>query len=219
MPLTEAGRKRISEARKAYIAKHGCGVPSVLPDWWKQRISKGRKGKKGSFGHAGKRHSAESRNKIKIARAKQVFTEADNAKRAASLLRAWRDPSNADAVALRKNRFRLLMSGENSPTWKGGKSFETYPKEFSNNLKERVRDRDCRKCQECGAEENNLHDASGRKYRLMVHHIDYDKKNCDTRNLISLCRPCHTATNHSRDKWKAKYQKIMQDTENANQKV
>ena len=36
---------------------------------------------------------------------------------------------------------------------------------------------------------------------LYVHHIDYDKKNLDMNNLISLCNSCHTKTNYNREYW------------------
>lgn len=32
-------------------------------------------------------------------------------------------------------------------------------------------------------------------------HIDYNKKNCNPKNLITLCRKCHSKTNSNRDYW------------------
>lgn len=81
-----------------------------------------------------------------------------------------------------------FMTGEGSPAWQGGKSFEEYPSEFSNRLKEAIRERDEFKCQLCGAgEEKENHSA---------HHIDYTKSNCSFYNLISLCRSCHGKTSN-----------------------
>jgi hypothetical protein len=37
--------------------------------------------------------------------------------------------------------------------------------------------------------------------KLDVHHIDYDKKNGDPRNLVSLCKSCHIKTNYNREYW------------------
>ena len=32
-------------------------------------------------------------------------------------------------------------------------------------------------------------------------HIDYNKKNCNSDNLITLCHNCHSKTNHNRNNW------------------
>ncbi len=86
--------------------------------------------------------------------------------------------------------------GENSPTWKGGISFEPYCPKFNNEFKERVRDFWGRRCGICGEKEN------GRK--LSVHHVNYNKMVCcdDTPPLfIPTCEVCHGKTNHRREAW------------------
>jgi len=35
-----------------------------------------------------------------------------------------------------------------------------------------------------------------------VHHIDYNKKNNNINNLITLCKSCHPKTNFNRKYWK-----------------
>lgn len=69
-----------------------------------------------------------------------------------------------------------------------GTEGKEYPIGWCHTLKERIRDRDRRRCQLCGktAVEN------GRK--LDVHHIDEDKHNLDPSNLITLCASCHGKT-------------------------
>lgn len=74
---------------------------------------------------------------------------------------------------------------ELNPFWKGGKSFEPYPTEFTLSLKEEIRERDNRTCQFCGITEEEL------DRRLDVHHIDGDKKNCSITNLVALCHSCN----------------------------
>lgn len=66
------------------------------------------------------------------------------------------------------------------------KSYELYTKKWTKELKNKIRERDFHTCQICGAKksENNLD----------VHHIDYDKKNSSSTNLITLCRKCHSKT-------------------------
>lgn len=74
------------------------------------------------------------------------------------------------------------LDGSEHPNWKGGISFLPYCPKFNTNLKEKIRNRDNRTCQLCGTKEN------GRK--LDVHHIHYDKENCNP-DLIALCIKCH----------------------------
>ena len=82
------------------------------------------------------------------------------------------------------------LRGENCPSWKGGISFLPYCNEFNYKLKETIRDRDERTCQLCGNKENGK--------TLCVHHVHYDKENCDP-DLISLCQACHAKTNWNRE--------------------
>lgn len=92
---------------------------------------------------------------------------------------------------LSETRKRLFKEGllsvklSSNPAWEGGKSFETYGREFNDKLKETVRFRDGYKCQMCQMPQ--IENAE----KLIVHHKDCDKKNNDFSNLISLCRNCH----------------------------
>ena len=45
-------------------------------------------------------------------------------------------------------------------------------------------------------------------HKLDVHHINYDKKNCSSDNLISLCHSCHLKTNYNRVYWENYFSKI-----------
>jgi len=91
--------------------------------------------------------------------------------------------------------------GKGNVNWKGGISKEPYGVEFNNELKEQVRRRDNHRCQECFRHQDELYSKSGRKYSLIVHHIDYDKKNNNKNNLISLCRNCHLKTHWAEKDW------------------
>jgi hypothetical protein len=93
-------------------------------------------------------------------------------------------------------------SGELASNWQGGKSFEEYPEEFKL-IKPLIRTRDNFICQECGFTEKQL------KRKLSVHHIDYNKKNNNPNNLISLCVSCHTQTNYSREDWEKYFHNKM----------
>lgn len=79
--------------------------------------------------------------------------------------------------------------------WKGGISFEPYDSRFNDSLKLFIKERDNFTCQICFKKKD-------RKEDLAVHHIDYNKKNSDPNNLISVCtHPCHIQTNYNREYW------------------
>lgn len=80
---------------------------------------------------------------------------------------------------------------EKNPNWQGGKSFVPYPLGWTNTFREQVRYRDGYKCQFCGVSESEC------KSKLHVHHIDCNKNNLSLKNLISLCRSCHS-TEHNK---------------------
>lgn len=68
-----------------------------------------------------------------------------------------------------------------------------YTAEFNESLKEKIREKYNYVCQLCGKHQKD----NGRK--LDVHHVDYDKKNCNESNLVALCHNCHRDTNHFRN--------------------
>jgi len=78
------------------------------------------------------------------------------------------------------NKGRLSLS--NNPAWQGGKSFEPYALEWTEELKKQIKKRDNYTCQKCRTIKKELH----------IHHIDLNKLNCKENNLISLCAKCHT---------------------------
>ena len=84
-----------------------------------------------------------------------------------------------------RERVSDTHKGKNHWNWQEGKSCEPYSVEFNESLKELIRNRDDRKCRVCGKTEKE----NSRK--LDVHHINGDKKDCDVKNLISLCMNCH----------------------------
>ena len=94
-----------------------------------------------------------------------------------------------------KKKISESHKGEKNYNWQCGKSFEPYGLEFNDDLKEVIRNRDRRKCQICNKTE--LDNGS----KLDIHHIDYDKKNNNPNNLISLCMSCHAKTGKNREYW------------------
>jgi len=113
--------------------------------------------------------------------------------------------------------------GENSPTWKGGISFEPYCPKFTNKYKERVRAWYNYQCSNCEQPQNDK--------KLCVHTVYYNKQACCEQNengeyiyyidgeqvkvignpnkFVALCRSCHTKTNHNRFYWVRYFEDII----------
>jgi len=109
----------------------------------------------------------------------------------------------------RPNRYwlgkeRLHMKGDRHWNWAGGKSFEPYSKEFTKYVKNQIRKRDNYTCRNCGKSEET--EKGENRISLTIHHVDYDKKNCSDRNLITVCRKCNLLANKNRDFWKKIFQ-------------
>jgi len=97
------------------------------------------------------------------------------------------------------NCYQKFKKQQNHPNWRGGSSYEPYSSKFTDELKNQIRKRDNCKCQLCGlSEKENI---KSYKHKLNVHHIDYDKQNCNFNNLVSLCNSCHMKTHYNREKW------------------
>ncbi len=108
--------------------------------------------------------------------------------------------------ALMRNEDPTYQNGENHPLWKGGKSFEPYGIEFNNKLREQIRKRDNYRCQQCFRHQDELFTKSRKRRKLSIHHVDFDKKNNNPENLISLCQNCHMQTNFDRKNWVTYFQ-------------
>ena len=110
---------------------------------------------------------------------------------------------------------RLDMKGDKHHNWLGGKSFEPYTNEFTKFLKQEVRKRDNYVCQLCGKKEEDEF-CGKRKYKLSIHHIDYNKNNCVVDNLTTLCRPCNSKVNKNREYWTQHFVMKIKGRNNSN---
>lgn len=102
-----------------------------------------------------------------------------------------------------------FKKGEQHIFFKNWKSFEPYSIDFNHRFKELIKQRDGLHCQLC-----NIFDENAKKlykYGLMIHHIDYDKKNSFPQNCISLCVKCHGLTNYNRNHWKTFFQALLKE--------
>lgn len=91
---------------------------------------------------------------------------------------------------------------EANGNWLGGIGCEPYaPIWIDKRFKIGIRERDNHICQNP--------DCRGNCDVLAIHHIDYDKKNCEPENLITLCRSCNGRANFNREFWEAGYKEII----------
>ena len=121
----------------------------------------------------GTRHSEETIEKIRKNRKDQTGKH-------------WKQKAE---TVLKKS---LSISGKNHWNWQGGLNLQGYSVDWSRTLRRSIRERDNYTCRICGRQDDAMD----------VHHIDYDKDNCDPNNLITLCRACHSKTNFNRGYWK-----------------
>jgi len=107
-----------------------------------------------------------------------------------------------------KKQYGETHEKENNFNWKGGISALPYPPEWNNKLKRKIKARDSSICQNPNC--------SNPQSTLSIHHIDYDKQNCNSNNLITLCMICNAKANGNREFHTKLYQKIVNDTINKN---
>ena len=183
-------------------------------------------GKKFLPGHNRKLNPCPTRRK-KIRRVKRVYCEcgcgqivSNNKKfikghnmRVLALSEEWRTAKSL-ALTGRKLTPEAIsdMTGPNNHNWRGGKSFEPYCQEmYIKEFKDSIKECDGYKCQ-------NPH-CWGKCIILCVHHINYNKKNCQPANLITLCLSCNVRANYNREFWEALYTSIKQSNLQPNSNV
>ncbi len=108
-----------------------------------------------------------------------------------------------------KRKMSLAQLGEKGSNWQGGKSFELYCCAWKDKqYKSDIRDRDNNQCQNPDCKQNCNH------LPLHIHHINYVKKDCRPKNLITVCCGCNCKANFKREYWQEFYQNIMVDKYN-----
>jgi hypothetical protein len=85
----------------------------------------------------------------------------------------------------------LNNSGPNNSWWKDGISCEPYCQDWTKEYKDFIKERDGHKCLNPTCSKN-----SG---KMVVHHINYIKKDCSPQNLITVCNTCNLIANHNRN--------------------
>jgi len=94
--------------------------------------------------------------------------------------------------------FRMSLS--RNPNWRNGASKEKYPQSYYV-IRNLALQRDDSLCQnpKCNQETDTIN----------VHHINYDKQNCELSNLITLCASCNGKANFQRPLYTKYFQSIL----------
>ena len=140
----------------------------------------------------GKKHSPESIEKNRLAHIGKMVSEETRKHMSELRKNEWLTGKRKGGWKLSKEtkiKLSEIHRGERGSNWRGGISFELYGFDWTKLLKHSIRTRDCFVCQICG------------KNGWIIHHIDYNKKNCNPDNLITLCNSCHAKTNFNRKYW------------------
>ena len=159
----------------------------------KKKISKAMMGNKNNLGN---KLSEETKRKIAEIHKGKKLSKEHKRKLSKAKIELYRKRGNIIG----------FQKGEKHYGWRGGTSREPYLLDFNKKFKEQIRKRDNYTCRECGYTEKQL------GYKLSIHHIDYNKKNNNLNNLISLCKGCHSKTNFQREDWiKYFYERIKRE--------
>jgi len=193
---SEETKIKISESSRGRIPwnkdKKGCFSEETI-----RKMTISQKGLQSGEKHPffGRHHIKESRKKIYLAHiGKELSLE--HKQKISESLKGSKNPRwgkhHSEQTRKKLSEAIKSLTGERAPNWKGGISFLPYCSKFNKALKEKIRERDGRKCQlcPCNEEEN--------RRKLDVHHVHYDKENCAP-DLILLCRRCNSKVNGNRD--------------------
>ncbi len=191
------GRKLSAETRAKMSAAHLGKKRGPLTAEHKAKIAAANKGRKTS-----------KETRAKLSKAVKAWTQEPKhqARLSEAMKLRWQDPEwiakmhkvhkNKTISPETRTKISLAHTGPKSRFWRGGISQRyAYGWGFNDEFKDEVRRRDEHKCQLCGVSQLEC------KRTLSIHHIDYNKKNSDPVNLITLCRACHARTNVNRDHW------------------
>ena len=111
------------------------------------------------------------------------------------------------------NHGNSVLAGEANPNWQGGIAHEPYaPIWGDKRFKAGIRERDNYECQNPDCRKNGDY--------LVIHHINYQKHDCERTNLITLCNSCNCRANYNREFWQAGYEEIIRlKYESLNQQI
>lgn len=113
----------------------------------------------------------------------------------------WQQGQGCPSCIIKELSLRYYGSG--NPAWKGGISCEPYCDVWKDKeYEEFIKQRDGYKCLNPYCNSKNPND-------LTRHHIEYNKRSCSPKDIITICRSCNTKANTDRDWHEAWYKAIM----------
>jgi hypothetical protein len=119
----------------------------------------------------------------------------------------WYDknPEKAKEKAIKCSETKIregTHKGNKNPNWRNGISKIKDRKQISPKLREKILKRDNYTCQKCNKDFKE-------KNSLVIHHIDFNKKNNNPSNLITLHHSCHSQLSYKREDWIDYFKKMM----------
>jgi hypothetical protein len=196
-PLSEKTKEKIRI--KSKLHRHTDETKKKISEAWKWKIHSLELIAKQQESRKWYRHSQETKDKISKSNkwknswrkfSKETIEKFKNRK--PPML--WKKHSEESRLKMSNSR-TWKYSWEKSWNWQGGISFEQYSVDWTETLRRSIRERDWYVCQMpwCNKQQwDVVHH---------IHHIDYNKHNCDPSNLITLCISCHMKTNFNRSWW------------------
>lgn len=166
------------------------------------------------YGMTGKHHTEESKQKN---REKKLGKEPWNKgkhyhfkQKRKSGNKYWLGKHRYQETKDKLSEIGKTKTGEKASNWQGGISFEPYCLKFNKKLKRQIRERDNYQCQhpECLCTQLESKILYGQS--LHVHHIHYDKPNCNP-DLITLCLKHNTIANGNRDYHEELFMNILKE--------
>lgn len=137
----------------------------------------------------GKLHSEETKKKIGKSNRGRTRSE------------SFKINNRVNKIGKNNPMFGISRFREENPNWKGGISNQPYCLIFfDGEFRELIYNRDGKQClNPC---------CSHKSSRIVIHHIDYNKKNCYPGNLICLCNSCNAMANKDRP-WHTSWYKAI----------
>lgn len=151
-----------------------------------------------SLSHIGKRHTIETKLKMRLAKLGKIGNRlgqkvSEETKRKISLanigkLGSMKGKKHTEET---KRKFSLVHGGTGIPY-----ENRDYPEKFYK-IREKIRERDDNTCQLCW------------NFGKYIHHINYQKKDNRQENLICLCNECNSRVNFKRPYWEDYFMNII----------